>query len=227
MIIYAYAKRNGHRYRDLSGIKQPNGMLTAVEVVSKNKHGCYIWRCVCDCGKTTDVLSGSFVNCTTRSCGCLNMKRLRENPNSLKHGRSVRDDNGRMSKEYQCWLAMRTRCLNPKDISYNNYGGRGITVCDKWLNSFENFLNDIGNAPSPDYTLERDDNDGNYEPGNVTWKVWKEQCRNRRTTLWVDYDGRKVYLAEVAELEGIKYKKLWKYFKKDGLPLDEAIRRLK
>ena len=107
---------------------------------------------------------------------------------------------------YAAWSGMVNRCTNPNNTSYHLYGGRGIAVCDRWVESFENFLADMGPRPSPRHSIDRfPDNDGNYEPANCRWATPKQQGRNVRKNLIVDLDGRKVSLAEACEATGINY----------------------
>jgi hypothetical protein len=101
---------------------------------------------------------------------------------------------------------MKRRCYSPNDAYFESYGGRGITVCDAWLRSFAVFLQDMGAQPATGYSIERLDNDGNYEPGNCVWATPKQQARNRRNTVWVQYQGEVIALAEAAERAGVDYK---------------------
>jgi hypothetical protein len=118
------------------------------------------------------------------------------NTAGLRHGLSK-------LPEYQCWADMRTRCLNPDHRYFADYGGRGITVCDRW-SRFEEFLADIGRRPTPEHTLDRyPNNDGNYEPGNVRWASRKEQIDNRRNTRFVMIDGEKRPLSDVIRERGL------------------------
>lgn len=98
---------------------------------------------------------------------------------SFKHGHAV---NGRLTHEYNCWAMMKQRCLNPKATAYRHYGARGIGVCDRWR-AFAAFIADVGSAPSPRHSLDRINNDGDYEPGNVRWATKSEQAKNQRPGL--------------------------------------------
>jgi hypothetical protein len=102
---------------------------------------------------------------------------MRRITGKLKHGHACRHPR---SSEYNCWGSMIARCTNPNDPGWKNYGGRGIRVCERWRNSFENFLADMGLKPSPGLSIERVENDGNYEPGNCRWATRKEQRANQR-----------------------------------------------
>lgn len=115
---------------------------------------------------------------------------------SYKHGLS-------RTAEYRAWQMMRLRCTNPKNAAWPNYGGRGITVCTRWLNSVEAFVADMGPKPSPHHELDRIDNDRGYEPSNCRWATRSENDRNRRSTVWVDYQGERVRLIELLERHGI------------------------
>jgi hypothetical protein len=126
------------------------------------------FMCKCDCGNQKIVMLSNLKNGSTKSCGCLSKI------NAYKtHG-----DSG--SPEHQTWQRMKRRCDNEKGNRWEHYGGRGIKVCDRWLHSYENFLNDMGRKPSPKHSIDRIDVNGNYEPSNCRWSTPKEQSNNTR-----------------------------------------------
>jgi hypothetical protein len=104
--------------------------------------------------------------------------------------------------EYQVWLNMRKRCMSPNNPSYKNYGGRGIKICDRWLKSYENFFSDMGSRPTPKHSIDRINNDGDYEPGNCRWATAAEQTRNVRRNHMVEYNGCRMTLSDASKLAG-------------------------
>ncbi|MFB6955481.1 AP2 domain-containing protein [Streptomyces sp. NPDC056309] len=151
------------------------GRLTVVgeAVRGQSKRGKPYIGVRCDCGSEKTIRI-STLGTNAKSCGCLNSEV--SSARSRTHG--MRD-----SSEYAIWTSMKQRCLNPAHRRYENYGGRGITVCPRWQTSFEAFLADMGPRPSKDHTLDRLDNDRGYEPGNVAWRTYREQAANRRPQL--------------------------------------------
>lgn len=156
---------------DLTG--QRFGRLTVVGYSHTNRNRKSVWNCHCDCGNDCQVAGERLVR-LTRSCGCL----IRETTASRNttHGQ-------RRSKEYGSWRAMKERCHNQNSEKFADYGGRGITVCDRWRYSFEAFLSDMGDKPSPRHTIDRIDNDRGYEPGNCRWATPSEQRLNQRRVV--------------------------------------------
>ncbi len=134
------------------------------------------WRCRCDCGKEKIVIAGELTRGKVRSCGCLQRETLAKA--NRKHGHVGK---GTGTPEWNAWASMWKRCTNSKHKYYGRYGCRGIIVCERWKN-FTAFFADMGRRPSPRYSLDRIDNDGNYEPGNCRWATSAEQIRNSSTT---------------------------------------------
>lgn len=172
--------------------------LVAVEFVDRNQHRNARWRFKCDCGGTAVILANSVRRGITKSCGCL----LAETAAAKGHASVVHGMSD--TQIYFVWHGMINRCCNPKDKHYRDYGGRGIKVCVRWR-EFANFYADVGARPSPAHQLDRIDNDGNYEPGNVRWGTPKEQSRNRRSNRTIIVDGQAMTLAEASEKAGLGY----------------------
>lgn len=156
-----------------------------------------MWNCKCNCGKKL-IVGVANLKRPNPSCGCYR----RENcGNQFRtHGDTV---NGKKSAEYYAWVDMKDRCYDEKDKFYHNYGGRGIRVCRRWLNSYADFLADMGRKPSRKHTLDRIKNNGNYTPANCRWATLKEQSRNRRTNRILSMGGKRRCLVAWSELTGI------------------------
>ncbi len=150
---------------------QRYGQLVAICQTGRNKQYNAIWKFLCDCGKETEKLAIKVIHGHTRSCGCL--RKVLFSTLTKTHGL-------RRTREYKSWAALKQRCLNPDDAAFRHYGERGIKVCERWRDSFENFYADMGPRPSPKHSIDRINNDGNYEPGNCRWATASEQVKNRR-----------------------------------------------
>jgi hypothetical protein len=137
-----------------------------------------MWNCVCDCGTNKVIRADDLRSNRTTSCGCY-QKEVR-----TTHGCSQKSGVG-----YESWRAMKKRCLNESDSNFKNYGGRGINVCDRWKNSFEHFISDMGFPPSKRHSIERVQNSGNYEPENCRWALIQEQARNKRNNHNLTING--------------------------------------
>jgi hypothetical protein len=178
-------KRNGSgkgwRRIDFTGVRV--GRLIPLRAVGKSKLG-ILWLCRCDCGTETVVPTSSLRTESTKSCGCYRLEVLRTG--SITHGQS-------RTPEHYTYCHMKSRCLNPKNRGYKNYGGRGIQVCERWkgLDGFANFLADVGPKPGQRYSIDRIDVNGHYEPGNVRWALPKVQGQNKRSTRWIVHNGER------------------------------------
>ena len=166
--------------------------LTVACEAGRTKHQKKLWACVCDCGTACTVTSGDLRNGTTQSCGCLQ----RERTSSANRIHACSSD-----RSYAVWRGMMARCYNPSARGYERYGGRGIHVCARWHDVRE-FIKDMGNAPHS-LTMDRIDNDGNYEPENCRWATAEEQARNRRSNKRVTLDGETTVYADAAKRLGV------------------------
>jgi hypothetical protein len=152
--------------RDLAGHKF--GRLFVSELAGGTERGHVRWRAACECGREIVVTGDSLTGGRTRSCGCLasEERAARNRIENTTHGKS-------RSPEYAAWQEMKYACLSPNYSRYPTYGGRGITIAQRWADSFQSFFEDVGPRPSPEHRLRRHDKNGNFEPGNVDWKLAK------------------------------------------------------
>jgi hypothetical protein len=186
------AMRASPNFIDMAGRRY--GRLIAEDTVGRTKSRRSLWRCICDCGNETVVQGGNLVNGHTTSCGC---RRIDVSSKlTLSHGKTGHP-------AYHVGESMRQRCANPRRSQWADYGGRGITVCDRWQ-TFEAFWEDMGATWAHGLSLDRIDVNGDYEPSNCRWVTQKEQCRNKRNNRLIDTPWGKVTLAEAAERSGIE-----------------------
>lgn len=180
-------------------------------------------RCRCDCGTVVDVFTFSLTGGKTQSCGCLHSERARIRTAAV--GKANRKHGKTGTPEYQALRAAIDRCERKESHAYNRYGGRGITVCDRWRHSFEAFYADMGPKPSKRHTLERVNNERGYDPSNCEWRLWEPQNRNRRNTVMVEWRGMTVPLSKIAARAKIDYGNLHRRVFKLGWDLERAIRQ--
>lgn len=154
------------------------------------------WVCRCDCGRQSIVLGPNLIRGKQVSCGCLKDEQTRAR--RLTHGHTAKQ---KESREYRAWRHMKGRCYDPRDISYPNYGGRSIRVCEPWRQSFEAFLQDMGRCPDK-CSLDRLDSNGNYVPGNCRWATHIEQMNNKRSNTRLLIHGQTMTLANAARRHG-------------------------
>lgn len=181
--------------RDLTN--QRFGRQVAIKPCGTNKYGNILWLCKCDCGKEHIVPSGKLVQGKSKSCGCLakdvHIAQLQT------HGITT----GGKPRTFIIWNDMKARCLNPKSISYKNYGARGITVCQEWL-TYENFHNwALNNGYNDQLTLDRIDNEGNYCPENCRWVTMEYNRAHQRRTKFFVIDGEELSFTKWCEKAGI------------------------
>lgn len=191
--------------------------LTYVEEL-RIKDGHIIGLFHCDCGKTKELYLSNVVRGVTKSCGCYR----RESPLNRRHGHAI---DHRATRTYKVWSHMKQRCYDPKNKSFPDYGARGITVCERWKDSFEAFLADMGEAPDGLF-IDRIDNNKGYSPENCRWVTRQVNNANRRNTLRVTYCGNMLTVPELSELTGIDYFALRHQIVKRGRSPAEAVERL-
>lgn len=180
------------RLIDLTG--QVFGRLTVLKMATPPR---VYWECKCICGKVKKVETSKLRYGETQSCGCFQKERQRVSGRGTRtHGQAVQ-----VTQAYKAWQSMKTRCLNPESRLYAGYGGRGITVCERWM-EFEPFFADMG-TPEKGMSLDRIDNNGPYSPQNCRWATRSQQQRNKRSTLLLTYQERTAPLAQWADEYGL------------------------
>lgn len=178
--------------------------LTAIKFIGYDEKNRTIWLFKCDCGQIKNIQKTKVICSRVKSCGCLE-KEYKFKP---KHCLSKKH-----RPTYSSWINMLARCNNNKNKNYKNYGGRGIKVCNRWLNSFENFFYDMGEKPK-NKTLDRINNDGDYEPNNCRWATASEQISNTRKVIKIQFNGETKIAKEWAKLYCLNYWNFLYYYKK-------------
>jgi len=153
--------------------------------------GSPLWDCICDCGDVTVVWGKHLRRSATKSCGCL-QRELAIKANTT-HGEA---SGGELTRELVSWRGLKNRCLNMNAEKWENYGGRGIKICDRWKDDFKNFLEDMGRRPEGCSSIDRIDNDGDYEPGNCRWATHKQQAGNTTRSVWIENGGERQIKAD-------------------------------
>lgn len=204
-----------NKIEDLSG--REFGKLTVIRFNRISKYKQSFWWCKCECGEVKAISRNRLLHKKepTRSCGCLQKEKARQNKT---HGKSS-------SKVYKVWSGMRRRCLNPDSAHYPDYGGRGITITSRW-DSFSNFLEDMGDPHEMGIahpTIERVDNNKGYCKSNCCWATWKEQSLNKRRTVMLTLGGMTKPLKEWCDLIGISYQTALCRLKRYGKTPEEVI----
>lgn len=203
--------KHGGRFIDRTG--QKFGRLLVLSFVGKNKFGHLLWKTKCDCGNEKTVAGNNMVQGMTLSCGCLKVDAHLKS--HLTHGACH-------TREYRIWSNMKNRCSNSNCNRWHIYGGRGIKVCDRWRNSFESFLADMGKSPTG-MSIERVDTDGHYEPSNCRWATPKEQANNMRCNRVLTVNGISKNLAEWAVETGINASTILKRINQHGWTVELAV----
>lgn len=191
------------------------GRLFVVEYVGKTTKGKSLWLCICDCGEEKIIRGGGLKN-GTRSCGCLQkeLAAAKTIARCTTHGR-------KNTPEYRSWLSMMNRCADRHENKYPNYSGRGIKVCDRWK-SFENFFADMGVRPKGK-TLDRINNDGNYDPSNCRWATRREQNINTSRNIKITLRGETLTISEWAERLGVKYSTLHSVYRRKVISMQQFM----
>lgn len=203
---YGFIDRTGERF----------GLLTVLGLSSRRgSKGQVFWRVRCDCGTEKEVRGPDMVGGHIVSCGC--RSRLGPLEANTTHGMSN-------SPEHRIWIGMRSRCSNPRNTKWHIYGGRGITVCERW-DSFEAFFKDMGQRPSSIHSIERIDGNGNYSPDNCAWASPTTQNRNTTRNRSLTYRGRTQTISAWAEEAGMAYGTLYRRLNTEGLDISEALNR--
>jgi len=191
------------KYTDWTGVQQDR--LTVIRRSESIYKGRPRWECLCSCG-TTCYVSSECLAGGTRSCGCVFSEYINSGYRPKRHGKTG-------TSVHNTWLSIKDRCYNVRNGVYRHYGGRGIKVCDRWLESFENFYADMGEKPSAKHSIDRIDNNGNYEPENCRWATAMEQVHNRRPRAfkpsdYLSFNGETLLIREWSQKLGLSVKSI-------------------
>ena len=180
-------------------------MLLAVEIIGKRGKA-NLWKCICDCGSETFAIVSQLTRGDRTSCGCKKKQKKSPRPDLILRNKQNAKHAMSKSHTYKSWKSMKSRCYDKNDKDYPRWGGRGITVCDSWKNSFIEFYKDMGDRTNG-HTIDRIDNNGNYELKNCRWAVPKVQSNNTRKNYYIEYMGKTQTAKQWAEeLKTVEYK---------------------
>lgn len=200
-------------FKNLTGEKF--GRLTVIGVSRKVESGNrerYYWRCKCGCGNEKEVRTDCLTSGLVKSCGCL--KKDQDKINLTKYHKHKLSH----TKLWDTYYGMKSRCYDKTDKRYSDYGGRGIEICPEWLENFENFVSwSLENGFDDNLQIDRIDNDSGYSPQNCRWISIKENCRNRRSNVMIEYQGKMITLVELSEILNIPYKTAYSKYRKYGV----------
>jgi hypothetical protein len=193
---------------------QKIGRLTVVSVDSKDIHGHYKWKCVCECGNEVIVFSDNLKKGHTQSCGCIHS----EVTSKIKTTHGLRNS----SPIYNVWCSMKQRCNDKNCKSYPNYGGRGISICERW-NDFKNFSDDMFPTYKKSLTIDRINVNGNYEPNNCRWATQKTQMNNTRRNVFIEYNGEIDTVTNICNKYSINYTTIQSRVRNLGYSYEKAF----
>jgi hypothetical protein len=199
----------GAKLQDIIGNRY--GRLTVIEHLGVRGRRVHYWKCQCDCGKNVESSGDNLKEGNCKSCGCISKECDWNKTHSMSN-----------TSEYKIWNSMKMRCINSNSESYSYYGGRGIKVCDRWINSFENFYEDMGKRPEG-MSIDRIDVNGDYCPENCRWATMEEQSRNKRDNIHIEYKGQTKILTDWAKEINISVQTLYARLTKYGYSVEEAL----
>ena len=204
----------GQRFGYLEVLRRDGNTLKKYKR-GRKKRSNIMWLCRCDCGEQVRVRGDQLQAGRQKSCarnGHYFLEYLKDRPPGLLR---------QFPREYQSYKNMHSRCYDPKHKNFKNYGGRGILVCERW-HTFEFFVEDMGPKPTPQHTIERNDVNGNYEKSNCRWATRKEQYRNQRRSVYIEFNGQRILLMDVTQQLGLSRTVVYQRLKL-GWPLSEAL----
>jgi hypothetical protein len=204
----------GRPRKHKSLVGRTSGRLAVVVDLPAEKGVEHRVKCLCSCGNHCIKRAHQITSRSVSSCGCIGL-----GPRPVKHGHARKLTT---TAEYEIWCGIKKRCLNKRNHAYMRYGGRGISICDLWRTDFTAFLAHIGPRPGPEFSIDRINNDGNYEPGNVRWATAATQGRNTSTNLTLVAFGRSQNIADWASETGIKYRTIMSRLRK-GVDVETAL----